>query len=416
MLYVMETVLLLSPTLAATGNTSTVSRLQNHFERKSFCVLVTSPHDLFSQKVNYNCKLKRINKHIVENKVNFVILIHAFKSGSCVICTCSNSCKLCVKYAVVFGGTDLNEDIKYQDKFEVMKTCLNNAVFCVAFTESLLAVARIHYPNTPAYLQQQALSYQLYNVSINDSCKSHVSTKTPLVFLLSCSIREVKDPLFLLEDFLTWRKLATFSRDIRLLILGPVTGSEYANLFFKQMQTLIMAHHAQCTHNQDDKLHINLKSVISFPPLPGSTGIEAMNAWLSIPDGSVIQYLKPFEQSEFQELLRTDTFFAMINCSKSEGMSASLLEAMACGLPVLARNISGNNAVITDYQNGLLFSQPQEFVNKAMELIIDDDLLKKLVCNAKQYVFQSHNPYKEGDFYCSLLTKYTSKVDNDFIS
>ncbi|KAK7829273.1 hypothetical protein U0070_012744 [Myodes glareolus] len=51
--------------------------------------------------------------------------------------------------------------------------------------------------------------------------------------------------------------------------------------------------------------------------------------------------------------------FALVNSSVSEGMSAAILEAMDLEVPVLARNIPGNSAVVEHGVTGLLFTTPQ---------------------------------------------------------
>jgi glycosyltransferase involved in cell wall biosynthesis len=44
-----------------------------------------------------------------------------------------------------------------------------------------------------------------------------------------------------------------------------------------------------------------------------------------------------------------------VHPSSQEGLPNTLLEAMACGLPVIASNIGGNNELVTHGHNGFLF-------------------------------------------------------------
>jgi len=59
------------------------------------------------------------------------------------------------------------------------------------------------------------------------------------------------------------------------------------------------------------------------------------------------------DSSRVPELLNAMDVFALP--SLGEGMSNTLLEAMACGLPALATNVGGNPEIITDGVNGCLF-------------------------------------------------------------
>ncbi|XP_074061427.1 glycosyltransferase 1 domain-containing protein 1 isoform X3 [Macrotis lagotis] len=97
--------------------------------------------------------------------------------------------------------------------------------------------------------------------------------------------------------------------------------------------------------------------------------------------------------------------FAVVNSSISEGMSAAILEAMDLEVPVLARNIPGNRAVVKHEETGLLFSHPQEFVQLAKRLVNDPALEKKIVTKGKEYVRLCHSWKSERDTYQNLMRK-----------
>jgi glycosyltransferase involved in cell wall biosynthesis len=77
----------------------------------------------------------------------------------------------------------------------------------------------------------------------------------------------------------------------------------------------------------------------------------------------------------------------VLNASFSEGLSNSMLEAMAAGKPILASDIPGNREPVLgeegDPNAGCLFDpyDPEDFVNKAIRLI-DNEHLRKTLGNA----------------------------------
>ncbi|XP_031792256.1 glycosyltransferase 1 domain-containing protein 1 isoform X3 [Piliocolobus tephrosceles] len=104
--------------------------------------------------------------------------------------------------------------------------------------------------------------------------------------------------------------------------------------------------------------------------------------------------------------------FAVVNSSVSEGMSAAILEAMDLEVPVLARNIPGNAAVVKHEVTGLLFSSPQEFVHLAKRLVSDPALEKEIVGNGREYVRMYHSWQVERDTYQQLISKLEGSTED----
>ena len=77
--------------------------------------------------------------------------------------------------------------------------------------------------------------------------------------------------------------------------------------------------------------------------------------------------------------------------SLNEGMSNTLLEAMACGLPVLATNVGGNPEIIENNINGCLFAPGdiERLANKLKLLARDPPLIHQLGTAARNRAIES---------------------------
>jgi glycosyltransferase involved in cell wall biosynthesis len=57
-------------------------------------------------------------------------------------------------------------------------------------------------------------------------------------------------------------------------------------------------------------------------------------------------------RGDVERLLHCADVFAL--CSDTEGLSNAIIEAQACGLPVVATRVGGNPDLVTDGENGFL--------------------------------------------------------------
>jgi len=90
----------------------------------------------------------------------------------------------------------------------------------------------------------------------------------------------------------------------------------------------------------------------------------------------------------------------VLNCSLSEGgMANSVLEALACGRPVLAAAIEGNRSLVEDGDTGFLFAGPEEFEAKATRLLEDPRLRRRLGLAGQSRVRALYPPEREVEGY-----------------
>ncbi|XP_077416518.1 glycosyltransferase 1 domain-containing protein 1 isoform X2 [Vanacampus margaritifer] len=171
------------------------------------------------------------------------------------------------------------------------------------------------------------------------------------VFLLICGLRRVKDPLYLVESFSEWH--SENPQNVFVIIgprIDPVLTDEVEAVVKRTAGVFLARERSQ------PELHAAMKRC-----------------------------------------------FAVVNSSISEGMSAAILEAMDLGLPVVARDIPGNKAVVQHEVTGLLYSSPQEFVHQSQRLLSDHELRERVIRNGKVYVVKHHSLKQERETYQRLV-------------
>lgn len=93
--------------------------------------------------------------------------------------------------------------------------------------------------------------------------------------------------------------------------------------------------------------------------------------------------------------------------SISEGTSMTILEAMSCGIPVIASTVGGNPAIVSEGRNGFLFplDSPEVLTNRVLELLIDKEKRKAMGKEARKIV-------EERFSFNGMLRKYTDMYIN----
>uniref|UniRef100_H0Z334 Glycosyl transferase family 1 domain-containing protein n=1 Tax=Taeniopygia guttata TaxID=59729 RepID=H0Z334_TAEGU len=332
--------LLLACLRAHTGNATTAARIQNHLHAAGhICVL----KDAFL----YESPAEIANLTSTD-KFDAALAIHLYKGGR--LLQGSR-----IPFGIIFGGTDVNEDIKCKEKRQVMGAVLEKARFAVAFTVEMKELAAAEWPDArkKIYVQSQGIKTTPSETFDWYRFLQNADTGSVRLFLLVCGLRRVKDPLYLVEAFSDWHRK---DPSVHLGIIGPAVDP----LFTSEVK----------------------ERVKRFPG---------------------VHVLQELPQQELHAALRRS--LALVNSSVSEGMSAAILEAMDLEIPVLARNIPGNAAIVKHKETGLLFSTPQEFIALSKSLMNDPILEKEIITRAKDYVKKHHSWEGERKTYQNLVQR-----------
>lgn len=92
----------------------------------------------------------------------------------------------------------------------------------------------------------------------------------------------------------------------------------------------------------------------------------------------------------------------VLNCSRSESMPNSLLEAMALGKPVLAADVPGNRSLVKHTLTGWLYNGEADFRDRVMQLAGDATLRTECGIRAREYVLANHSPELEAGRHLAL--------------
>ncbi|XP_026900013.1 glycosyltransferase 1 domain-containing protein 1 isoform X4 [Acinonyx jubatus] len=334
-----------------TGNAVTAERVRDHLEAAGHVCILKDASDLESSS--------EIAKLIEAESLEAALALHLYRGG-----------RLLqghgIPFGIIFGGTDLNEDVNHGEKKKVMGKVLEEARFAVAFTESMKEMAQTQWPHARGkiYVQSQGIvtgpnSAFNWNTFLHQSGINQ-SADNLHIFLLVCGLRQVKDPLYLVDAFSEWHREEP---NVYMVIVGP----EVDPVFTREVGARVKS----------------------------AAGVRLIR---EMPQGDLHAALK--------------NCFAVVNSSVSEGMSAAILEAMDLEVPVLARNIPGNAAVVKHEVTGLLFSDPQEFVQLAKRLVSDPALEREIVANGREYVRARHSWQAERCTYQNLIRTLEGSIQD----
>jgi len=114
-------------------------------------------------------------------------------------------------------------------------------------------------------------------------------------------------------------------------------------------------------------------------------------------------------QSKAQLLLHYQAAGCFLNPSLYEGMPNTVLEAMACGLPVIASNVGGNSTLVRPEENGLLFDlgRPGALGAAMARMLAEPSLRRQWGRQGRARAEREFSWSRSAEKYLELLAGYT---------
>lgn len=157
--------------------------------------------------------------------------------------------------------------------------------------------------------------------------------------------------------------------------------------------------------------------------LKAHPSVHLVFAGLDCMDGQLESYVQAMEVAEsvhflgarqdIPEILNILDVFCLP--SKNEGLPLSILEAMACGVPVIGADVMGINEVLTDNETGLLFPYDDDraLCEKLDLLLTDQEKRETMVASAAAYVKATYSLENKMNQYRSLFQNLLNYKKNN---
>jgi glycosyltransferase involved in cell wall biosynthesis len=175
-------------------------------------------YEIYNDSLNYsgnNTTLIRLSKllnlrftNIIKNNI---IGIHAYKFGKKVI-------NKNINFIIIIGGTDINIDVYNASKLTIIRKCLEQAKFIIAFNKYIYN--RLLYFNINiSKIKIIKQSVPILNPVKFYNLRNKFNIRTKKIFLLVGNIRPVKDVYFLKNIFDNF--------NMTLIIIGNIINGNY---------------------------------------------------------------------------------------------------------------------------------------------------------------------------------------------
>lgn len=123
----------------------------------------------------------------------------------------------------------------------------------------------------------------------------------------------------------------------------------------------------------------------------------------SLAVSDIIRYVGSVPYDKLHESYQYADIFVLT--SLSEGMPSVILEAMSCGLPIVASNVGGNNEIVHDGVNGYLVSDDINMIAEKLAGLVNDELMRQSFGRASRRLAMSYDWAQIMEQYIELYTR-----------
>lgn len=272
----------------------------------------------------YGCTLHRehdLLQHLQQFEPDIALLLHAYRSGRPWL---EANRQGNVPFLVMLTGTDVNHGLDDPGQREIITKVLTQARFVLLQNPIIAAELTARMPQLATRLKVISAGVNLGTEPFHLRHQPGVD-KHACLFLCPAGLRPVKG---LTELITIFDRVAAPETPLQLLYCGPVLDEPYARQLLTEVDRHPWAHYM------------------------GVISPEAMASTMRAAD-------------------------VVVNNSESEGLANSLLEAAALGVPILARDNSGNRAIVHHNVNGLLFNNSDE-CRQHIEALLNSEYRQQL--------------------------------------
>jgi glycosyltransferase involved in cell wall biosynthesis len=262
-----------------------------------------------------------------------VHLYHGFKSGRFIDAVAGRPVVL------TLSGTDVNHCLDDPACGAVLRHAIDLASRIVTYSPSIIQKLSASLPGSVPKVTLLPKGVTLGTAPYDLRSAAGLAAED-FVFLLPGGIRPVKNQLLAVDG------LSPLRRDCVLVVAGPVLDASYGRRFAERASKEPWVRH--------------------LPHIP--------------PDAMAAAY----RASD-----------AVLNSSASEGLSNALMEAMACGRPILASDIPGNRDLLRHRETAFLFKGRDELTDQAAVLIRSRETREALGAAARAFADRTFSTDRE---------------------